>query len=327
MRISIAMATYNGAQYLQEQLESFLCQSRLPDELIVCDDGSTDATLEILEAFRNRAPFAVHIHRNATNLGYTGNFEQALTLCTGDIVFLSDQDDVWLPTKLEDFAERLSADQEVQLLIHDLDFCRADLTPIGQTKLERMEGVFDLDRNYVVGMATAVRRTFLKLCLPFPQDSRMTHDSWLHECAWAVQRKTIVHRVLALYRRHPSSATATGDLNVDFVTTPAHFKSGRPSVLTLVKNKTDPLNTQVSPLCEWLQRNRSELSKRGYTSLERIDELIAEEKRRVLIYTARTELLSMARIKRIKPVVSLLRRGGYRYFSGWKSAAKDLLIN
>ena len=71
MRISIAMATYNGAKYLQEQLESFLSQTRQPDELIVCDDGSGDATLDILERFRQSAPFAVQIHRNETRLGFT----------------------------------------------------------------------------------------------------------------------------------------------------------------------------------------------------------------------------------------------------------------
>src|SRR5215217_2190591 len=100
MRISIAMATYNGAGYLQEQLESFLSQTRQPDELIVCDDGSGDATLDILERFRQSVPFAVQIHRNETRLGFTKNFEKALLKCSGDLVFLSDQDDVWFAPKV-----------------------------------------------------------------------------------------------------------------------------------------------------------------------------------------------------------------------------------
>ncbi|HIE59179.1 MAG TPA: glycosyltransferase, partial [Hydrogenothermaceae bacterium] len=94
MRISIALATYNGDTYLQDQLNSYIAQERLPDEMVVCDDVSKDETVAILEAFQKVAPFEVQIIKNETNLGYTKNFEKALSLCSGDIVFFSDQDDV-----------------------------------------------------------------------------------------------------------------------------------------------------------------------------------------------------------------------------------------
>ncbi len=94
LRISIAMCTYNGARFLPEQLASFAAQERLPDELVVCDDGSTDATMEILQDFAATALFEVRVERNPQNLGFVRNFEKTLSLCTGDIVFLSDQDDV-----------------------------------------------------------------------------------------------------------------------------------------------------------------------------------------------------------------------------------------
>ena len=100
MRISLAMTTYNGEDYLEEQLESFLRQTRIPNELIVCDDGSRDSTLNILEAFQLKAPFPVMINRNVENLGYTKNFENALSKCSGELIFLSDQDDIWEANKV-----------------------------------------------------------------------------------------------------------------------------------------------------------------------------------------------------------------------------------
>lgn len=100
MKISIAMATYNGAKYLQEQLDSFVTQTRQPDELVVCDDGSSDATVEILRHFAAGAPFAVEIHENEVNLSHAKNFEKALSLCGGDVIFFSDQDEVWFPEKV-----------------------------------------------------------------------------------------------------------------------------------------------------------------------------------------------------------------------------------
>ena len=100
MKISIAMATYNGARFLPEQLDSFSRQTRLPDELVVSDDGSQDETVAILEEFRARAPFVVRIVHNSERGGHAQNFGFALSHCTGDLISISDQDDVWKPEKI-----------------------------------------------------------------------------------------------------------------------------------------------------------------------------------------------------------------------------------
>src|SRR5215470_8302349 len=99
--ISVAMCTYNGARFLAEQLGSLAAQSRLPDELVVCDDGSTDESAEIVKDFARHAPFPVRLEVNEENLGATKNFEKAIGLCRGEVIALSDQDDVWYPKKLE----------------------------------------------------------------------------------------------------------------------------------------------------------------------------------------------------------------------------------
>ena len=95
MNLSIALATYNGAVYLKEQLESIAAQTRTPDELVISDDQSTDDTLRVIEEFAATAGFPVRLSVNEANLGIAKNFEKAISLCRGDLIFLSDQDDVW----------------------------------------------------------------------------------------------------------------------------------------------------------------------------------------------------------------------------------------
>jgi len=99
-KISIAMAVYNGDRFIGEQLESFVRQTRLPDELVVSDNASTDRTVEIVRDFARRAPFKVRLVINDRNLGAAKNFERAITECTGDVIFLSDCDDVWYLNKV-----------------------------------------------------------------------------------------------------------------------------------------------------------------------------------------------------------------------------------
>ena len=101
MKISIAMATYNGQTFLLEQLQSFTEQTILPDEVVITDDCSSDKTVALINSFKKTAPFKIRVYSNEKNLGYTQNFNKALQLCTNDLIFLSDQDDVWLPTKIE----------------------------------------------------------------------------------------------------------------------------------------------------------------------------------------------------------------------------------
>jgi glycosyltransferase involved in cell wall biosynthesis len=99
MKVSVALATYNGEKYLSEQLESLARQITLPDELVVADDGSGDHTCEIIEDFRMHAPFPVHVI-SGQHLGYVSNFFRAIAACRGEVIALCDQDDIWRPEKL-----------------------------------------------------------------------------------------------------------------------------------------------------------------------------------------------------------------------------------
>ena len=112
MTISVAMCTYNGARYIQEQLKSILSQTRKVDEIVICDDGSKDETLDIIQHTAQSSSVNIRLVQNKENLGFFRNFLQAISLCTGDIIFLSDQDDVWREDKVEKICDWFNSHEE-----------------------------------------------------------------------------------------------------------------------------------------------------------------------------------------------------------------------
>lgn len=139
MKISVALCTYNGEKFIREQLMSILNQSLLPDEIIICDDCSTDKTYSILQEFTDKHSF-IKTYENKTNIGVIKNFEKALYLCSGDVIFLSDQDDVWLEHKVEFFIEYFERNKKTQLL-----FSNAELLVEGYEDKEiKAKTLFDL---------------------------------------------------------------------------------------------------------------------------------------------------------------------------------------
>ena len=131
MRVSIAMATYNGQRFLAEQLASLARQTRQPYELIVTDDNSTDATADIVARFATTAPFPVKFHRNSTQLGFAENFMLAMRGCSGDAIAFCDQDDVWHKEKLARCVAELKA-TNIGLVFHQYQDTDAVLRPIGR---------------------------------------------------------------------------------------------------------------------------------------------------------------------------------------------------
>ena len=130
LTLSVALITYNGEKYLLEQLESLKNQTRLPDELVVCDDGSTDGTLEILQKFIVSAPFPVRVFQNTKNVGPGFNFRKVFFLCEKDLVFFCDQDDVWYPDKLARAEAVFRAEPEVGLVLMNDRWVNAEGKPL-----------------------------------------------------------------------------------------------------------------------------------------------------------------------------------------------------
>lgn len=212
--ISIAMTTYNGERFLQEQLDSFLGQTRLPDELVVCDDGSSDATLDILHNFACQAPFPVHIHCNEKNLGYARNFEKAASLCTQDIIFFSDQDDVWLPHKLEKMSLVFEQYPEVGMVFSDAFVSDCYLTYLGYSVYDQIPVKRYIDKilkpgefTYfffrklsLLGCLTAINMKLCNELLPIP--AYWSHDNWIPLAASIKKSVACISDKLFHYRQH-----------------------------------------------------------------------------------------------------------------------------
>lgn len=194
MRIAIALCTYNGAEFLGEQLDSFLAQTRLPDEVVIRDDCSTDATFALCQDFARRASargIEVRLAVNPANLGYVRNFEGALRACTADLLFLSDQDDAWHPEKLARYESRFLAEPDLVLLHGDARLVDAAGQPLGCGLFESLEASPGelarihagralevlLLRNLVTGATAAFRRGLLDVALPVRPG--WIHDEWL----------------------------------------------------------------------------------------------------------------------------------------------------
>ncbi len=221
-RISIALCTYNGERFLPAQLASMLEQTRLPDELVLCDDGSTDRTLDIAAEFAATAPFPVRIVRNAVNLGSNRNFEQAIGLCTGDLIALSDQDDIWARKRLARSEQALAAHPECGLVFSDALVIDDDGQPTGTTLWRNFKFTPQLRRQLRLGnytplarfrfitgatvMFRAVHRPYL-----FPILGEWIHDGWIALMIACLSGICFVPEPLVRYRRHSSQQVGLGN--------------------------------------------------------------------------------------------------------------------
>jgi hypothetical protein len=203
-KVSIALATLNGESYLQEQLDSYLAQDRLPDELVVSDDGSTDATAQILREFAINAPFEVRLHQNSERLGTARNFTEALLRCTGDLVLLSDQDDVWFRHKVSTLVQLHLEDPHL-LYVNDMRAFEPDGRWHDRSFLESASTRGYGRMSLIKGCATALAQTFLTFGLPIYGDR--AHDAWLHDLARRLGSRRVVPHVLQGYRLHPGQAS------------------------------------------------------------------------------------------------------------------------
>ena len=209
--LSVAMATYNGAKYLSEQLDSILAQTLAPDEIVIVDDCSTDDTWDLLSAYAQRYT-QIKLCRNEINLGVIKTFEYALTLCTGEFIALADQDDYWLPNKLEILLNNIGRNW----LIHSDAYIVDEQLNIIDESYSQVKPRHDnslamyLMRNDVTGCTVLLRRDLLKVALPFPVNVVM-HDHYLALCAKFFDKLTYLNRPLIKYRQHSQNVVGSGN--------------------------------------------------------------------------------------------------------------------
>lgn len=330
--ISVALATYNGARFLSEQLESLVRQTLPPAELVVGDDGSTDGTVEILEEFRQRAPFPVRIYRNDTNLGYARNFLTTAQRCNGDWIAFCDQDDVWLPNKLADAAEAIMRTPDCCMVLQNAWICDGALSSSNRKFPDRLRpGLYSAREQYGFwvwpGFLKTIPKEMIGLfsdeALPrswFHKDGQITHDKWTCIIANAIGGIVVLGESAALYRRH--AAALTGDYNQ------LSLADRATKARSVTADHYDFLADVAADCARYLDRLSQQVENSKWASAlhKNAHDFLKLQK----CLRLRSQLYSGRRfVDRLAPFLGILRQGGYfgAPFTamGSRSAAKDTL--
>lgn len=324
-RISVALCTYNGAAYLPVQLASIAAQQRCPDEVVIVDDASHDASVELVRAFAAAAPFPVRIFVNETNRGSVGSFERAIAACDGEIIVLADQDDRWRADKLATI-EQAMADPSVGLVFSDAQLVDEQLASLGTRLWERIEFTpreqrrFAHDRGFevllyrsvVTGATAAFRSDFRSVILPMPslEVGVWTHDGWIALLVAAYARVVPIAEPLIDYRQHARQQVGA------------------------VVQRPGSLTRRLA-LARERRRSGFKREHRHYQwAYERLQAfqagLPADQLRLIaakIAFLAERTTLPEARLRRIGPVWRNLRRRRYQQFgAGIRSALADILL-
>lgn len=321
MKVSVALCTFNGERFIREQLLSIFEQTRKVDELIICDDGSVDGTLTTVrsllehESEGNRIPFVITV--NEKPLGVTKNFEKAVSLAKGDVIFLSDQDDVWRMDKVERILQEFTQNPELLLVNTDATLIDENGNSLGENLFSRLPisttefkeiysgNIFPqlLKRNTVTGATLAFRRFLLGEALPFPQD--IIHDEWLALVAAKTDGVKTLDSEMTKYRQHSANQIGAQRLTLFYKVKKLFSDSNERNARLLLKSK----------LLIHLLENSNQPISANY--LEMATGKFAHEQMRSSLHSKRW--------KRIVPVAREYRTGSYSMYGlGMQDVLRDL---
>jgi len=209
-KISICIATYNGEKYIIEQLNSILPFLSEQDEVIVSDDNSTDNTIPLIMSLNDNR---IKLFSNGFEKGYTSNFEFALNHCSGDIIFLSDQDDIWFENKISTCLEFLEKNYDI--VVSDSQIINEMGEIINDSFFDFRKSRFTILGNIIkfsfLGCSFAFKREILNLALPFPPNRKYcSHDNWIFLIGSIFYKHKVVFKPLMQYRRHQTNASSGG---------------------------------------------------------------------------------------------------------------------
>ena len=317
MNLSIALATYNGAAYLKEQLESIAAQTRTPDELVISDDQSTDDTLRLIVEFAASADFPVHVSVNESNLGTAKNFEKAISLCRGDVILLSDQDDVWHSDKLKSIECIFAARPQLSLVFSNAELVDETLSRFDESlfdlvdfnrrkqRLVRSGRALDvqLRENLVLGCTMAFRANLKELVLPISAEGPLVHDGWIMLLIAAVGEIDFIDRPLVKYRQHAAQQCRASDGPTwhDIITSPKIDRACR-------VRQANQLNEVFERLVAY--------------GLNQDKERLLRDKVMYLHARARLPVPKFQRSRSVGKEVG--NRPYHRFSRGWLNGAKDL---
>lgn len=329
--VSVAMATYNGAAFLDAQLQSLARQTKLPGGLVVTDDGSTDDTLSLLADFSRRAPFPVLVVQNDVRLGYRANFMKAAGLATSDIVAFCDQDDVWLDDKLQRCVERLDASDALMVyhnaIVTDsalvaFDTLAKDALPVPYNPPLSIEPMW-----YGLGFTMLIDRRLTQLTPLWQQSidfndgvSVEGHDQWYFFLANVLGAVLYIDEPLANYRRHTGAATRTTWAGASAASLAVHFLF---ECLPRWENHALSFEHRAAILDEIAADASSPYAAAARAGAEKYHAYAKLYRDRVALYRG------AAIGTRLRRFIAIMASGGYRNADVWakgtKSALKDLL--
>ncbi len=231
MKLSVAMCTYNGSKFIKDQLNSIINQSRLIDEIIIYDDCSTDGTVAIINEYIEKHPGLIQLFQNKKNLKSTKNFENAISKCTGDYIFLADQDDVWDFYKVEKIIAKFEGNESLEgiftngKLINDFNetIPNTDMWDsfyFFEKNLEKKVDLFYLlkhNANMVTGATLCIKKSIVGFILPFPDltNKKFYHDEWIALIIASRNSLEYINEKLISYRIHTSQQIGVGKRNIN----------------------------------------------------------------------------------------------------------------
>ncbi len=322
--ISISMCTHNGVKHVLQQMESFAAQSLLPAELVVCDDASTDDTVEVIRAFGKRAPFAVRLELNEVNLGYSKNFAKAVDLTSSELILCSDQDDVWHPDKLRMFADEFRREPNPGLIFCDVNLVDRDLKSIGSTlwqsrkfclsarrKVTGMTGASVILRDptwFAAGAAMGFAAKYKSLILPLVDG--WTHDAWIATIVSAVAPVGLIPKPLNDYRQHASQVFGETSGDVGYV-------------MNLAKARAS-CEDHFLATTERYRQLAARLKGAGVPTLD--SAMLSRVEQKISHWECRSKMRRIPKLARLPLISREFALGRYQSYSqGWKSMAVDVL--
>mgnify|MGYP001805841583 CR=1 FL=1 len=308
MIVSVAIATYNGKNYLSEQLNSILLQTILPDEIVVADDCSSDGTEKLIKKFIEKTHIPIVYLKGEKQEGYTANFNRALLKTKGDLVFLCDQDDVWFNNKIEEVI-KCAINSKKMLIIHDKIYTDEKLNSYPKSAFQNFEEKGNKLNEFVSGSVMAVKRELLNICLPIPV-SFTGHDNWISYHAQAINTVQVLNMPLMYYRRH-ADATMEKNKNINKY------------------NFIEKVNAHLYYLNSLYLNNITLLRKlkemEDDVMYGDIKYFMIKFRENNLYLELRNKMKNMSRYKRIKLAIDLYGKSIYRGFSGKITFLVDFL--
>lgn len=247
MKVSVCMTTYNGDKYITKQIDSILLQLNNDDELIICDDCSTDLTISIVDSYADKR---INLIENPIRLGVVANYNKCIFLAKNEIIFLADQDDIWMPDKVEKILKKFYKYPKITLVLSNAQVIDETdrvvkeyfLNFHSSIDISIFRALKNIIKNKYLGCAIAFRRKMTKYVLPIPSDVPM-HDMWIGIINDIFGKTCYLNKSLIGYRRHSQNITSSKHASLQQMIK-WRYRLIKRLVLLYLKRSTNPIFTR-----------------------------------------------------------------------------------